>query len=93
MFKLGSATSCVVVAEILLGHGKCPCWAHQPKGEQVLFQFSFYFSPARLKYIACAYGEEEEDPHLPPRDITGETAGEQGTDWATVGCEDHVVSR
>lgn len=59
VLKLGSATSCVLEAEILLGHGKCPCWAHHPKGEQVL-------CPAQLKYIACVYGEEKKDPHLPP---------------------------
>lgn len=60
MLKLGSATSCVAVAEILLGHGRCLWWAHQPKGEQVL-------CPTQLKYIACVYGEEEEDTHLPLR--------------------------
>lgn len=33
VLKSTQQPSCVVVVEVLLGRGKCPCWDHQPKGE------------------------------------------------------------
>lgn len=81
VIKLGSTTSCVVAAKILLGHGKCLCWAHQPNGEQVL-------CPAQLKYVAVqkysVCGEGEEYPHLSLEASQGkllENRGQRGLQW------------
>lgn len=75
--KLRAGASCVAVAEILVGHGKCQRWARQPNGQQVP-------RPAKSRYLACVCGEQDEDPHLPLGILQGrllESKGEFVLQW------------